>query len=369
MLRSVLFCLIVAIVNAEWVIDTSTQAGILVGVGIEGKQAAIAASSSDSEGARPQFYDGSKWTTNRNLGAGLLLDGKSAKSGALSAFSSLFSMYVSQDHGDTWSAAPGFGGPAQCVRTFGDSNLAAVGGFATKQGPVQGVAVSTDGNGADWKLINIPDASSCRYGAFPSEDTWYITAGMWNTSTEAKISVKHVENYHLNHAVKLGKGHVKDTPDTNTGWWGQIYKTTDAGSTWSTVFKSGPNDMYYFNAIDCSSDGMSCVAVAEGQGTLAFTTTDGGENWTKTYEGSTDISLMAVSFASDKEVWIAPAQQVGRQLATNFMYSADAGQTWTSKQTLDNCFALEVDFSKTDGSGATACLNSAGTAGAVAMYL
>ena len=103
---------------------------------------------------------------------------------------------------------------------------------------------------------------------------------------------------------------------------------------------------------------------------MAFTTSDGGENWTKTYEGPTDLSLMSVSFASDTEVWIAPAQQVSRgKLATNFMYSNDAGKTWTSKQLLENCFAIEVDFSKVDGSGAAACLNSQGTAGAVAMYL
>mgnify|MGYP006100275671 CR=1 FL=1 len=40
---------------AEWTIDTSTTSGIIVGVGAGSKSSAIAAASSDSQGAEVRF--------------------------------------------------------------------------------------------------------------------------------------------------------------------------------------------------------------------------------------------------------------------------------------------------------------------------
>lgn len=53
------------------------------------------------------------------------------------------------------------------------------------------------------------------------------------------------------------------TAAESSGWWGAISKTSDGGATWDVVFRSQPEDVYYFNGISCSSD-THCVAVAEG---------------------------------------------------------------------------------------------------------
>jgi hypothetical protein len=374
----VLAVILVATRATEWVIDPSTQAGCIVGVGAGDSKSAVAASDSDSEGARPQYWNGDKWETDRNLVAGIVMDGDIQ--GSLSAFTSFFSIYVSNDGGNTFASAGKFGGPSQSMTIFGNGKIAAVGSLTSAAtGSVQGLALSTDGKGKDWELINIDGAADVRYGAFPNDDTWFMTSGMWNSTDSAqvkKVEIPAIEHFDLSARVQIGKGGNPvrtNVKEGDNGWWGKIYKTTDAGKSFTEVYATGDDDEYYFNQVSCSSDAQSCVAVGEGKApsgepyAVALATNDGGKSWTKTWESTEAISMMSVRFNGDSEVWIAPAVSAGRgQLGTQFMVSSDGGQTWTAKQTLDNCFAISMDFA--DGVGVCACLNSSGTAGALAMY-
>ena len=43
-----------------------------------------------------------------------------------------------------------------------------------------GVLYTADG--MNWETSEIDGGESIRYGAYPSEKTWFVTAGMWDTS-------------------------------------------------------------------------------------------------------------------------------------------------------------------------------------------
>ena len=87
-----------------------------------------------------------------------------------------------------------------------------------------------------------------------------------------------------------------------------MYKTDDAGKSWTTVFESPPASLYYFNGISCF-DAYTCSVVGEGETaegeylTNAFTTADGGKSWSQSHT-STDVSSMGVSFVSKSEAWM-----------------------------------------------------------------
>lgn len=92
---------------------------------------------------------------------------------------------------------------------------------------------------------------------------------MWGDSSveqNEKKSISPMLSVSKSGSVTLQRERVMsgdNSTSTESGWWGAISKTTDGGATWSTVFHSEPTDVYYFNAISCSSE-THCVAVAEG---------------------------------------------------------------------------------------------------------
>ena len=99
-----------------------------------------------------------------------------------------------------------------------------------------------------------------------------MTSGFWGDSVEqgTLTAVKGKKTHNLTSKLTVGlDGNMKINNTTKTeggsvsGYWGAISKTEDGGVTWEIVFHSEPDDLYYFNAISCSSD-KHCVAVAEG---------------------------------------------------------------------------------------------------------
>lgn len=159
---------------------------------------------------------------------------------------------------------------------------------------------------------------------------------------------------------------------TESGWWGTISKTTDGGATWETVFESAPSDTFYFNSIACSSD-SHCVAVTEGADYVsdckAFVTFDGGSTWTNSLEGAVpadSVSLMGASWSSETDGWLAGTAKDGRVLSGLFYRTTDGGKTYSVEQTLDDCFAMDLDFA--GEFGLASCASSSGSSANVATY-
>jgi hypothetical protein len=321
-------------------------------------------------------YKEGKWT-KKQVQAGMLLDTAITPSGNTIA-TSVWTVFLSNDHGETYTAVEGLGGACQSANVWGDNkeNFALVGSWAVKNEgdkvptSVSGVAYSTD-SGKTWAVSSSVPPGMARYGAFPSANTWYVSSGMWGES-----SLKNTNNkakYALSERFELGAtNELKASGNTSeTGWFGAVSKTTDGGKTWTQVFQTDlEKDTLYFNGISCSSE-SHCAVVAEGydeQGnykTVGYVTFDGGLTWTASLS-TADVGLMQIKFTSELEGWAAGTSKQGRNLYGQFYHTTDGGKTWALQQSLQNCFAIDMDFAV--NRGYAACSSSSGSSCSVAVY-
>ena len=85
-------------------------------------------------------------------------------------------------------------------------------------------------------------APDVRYASYPTATTWYVTTGMWNSSTmentaSRKSSTRLSAHVSVGSDVAIHYAKNKETEDaSNEGWWGQVAKTNDASQTWELVF-------------------------------------------------------------------------------------------------------------------------------------
>lgn len=258
--------------------------------------------------------------------------------------------------------------------------------------PVNGVAYSTD-SGATFQVSSNIQDGDCRYGAFPSESTWYVSQGMWpmddvefskgdyfQFSSHMKLhrengNVKMQDSLAVKYPNKAGVSNtaVNTAVNTTTGWWGGVSKTADGGKTWKQVYLTDPeNDYVYFNQIACFTVD-NCMVVAEGTNanneyvTAAYVTFDGGASWDKTFESTAVASMMSAVVTSETEGWIAGMQPEDLRTKDGLFYkTTDGGKTFTLTQSLPNCMPIDMDFG--DKTGAAACISSSGSSSSVAHY-
>ena len=291
---------------------------------------------------------------------------------AITVASTFAGLTVSSDQGKTWAMVPDILGMSQSVNPMGANGFGAAGQWSTGyKGGFGGVLYSADGE--SWEYSKIDGGNSIRYGAYPSENTWFVTAGLWDTSdasvSNSTITALSTEGSHaLSSRLHMGKrSSLKLKDGEEQGWWGKIWKTSDGGKSWSNVFKTPVEDQYYFNAISCGSE-SNCIAVGEGiQGTspyaVALMTKDGGATWTKTFESTEVASLMAAVMTSETEGWIAP---LAESFSTDFYHTTDGGATWTNDQSLKGCFSTYLDAR--EGLTLSTCLNKSGSKASVVFY-
>ena len=328
----------------KWTIDSSSQATTVVGVGTYARDGSIAAAGANDVGGFVESYNGTKW--NRSpVQAGLLIDAAISKSGAAVAVSML-QVFVSQD-GKTFSTAQGVEGISQASYIYGDNkdSFALVGTWIVKgtkvPTSVSGVATSRD-KGLTWEVSNPVPVGSVRYGAFPSEQTWYISSGMWGEdpvpevrkfSSRLSIDSK-TSQFVINNEPSKLKSKSASEP---TGWFGAVSKTTDGGKTWTQVFSSNlETDWYYFNGIACSNENH-CTVVGEGDNAdgsyvnVVYTTFDGGATWERVMS-TNDDSMTAVDYINDNEGWIAGTRKEGRNVYGVFYRTMDGGKTFVETE-------------------------------------
>lgn len=291
---------------------------------------------------------------------------------------STWNVFVSNDNGQTYTAADGIGGVCQSVNTWGANkeNFGLVGTWAVTQPgskiPVSssGVAYSTDA-GKTWSLSAAVPSGDARYGAFPSDNTWYVASGQWDDSSES-LQGKHA----FTSRFSVGKGgsmsftQSKNVNVTGSQWFGAVSKTTDGGKTWTEVYRTSPDEALYFNGISCSSD-SHCAVVAEGEDeagnpkTVGYVTFDGGVTWTASLV-TADQSLIQVKLLNELEGWASGTIKQGRSYYGQFYHTLDGGKTWSVGQSLNNCMAVDLDFA--ENVGYAACVSSSGASCSVAIY-
>jgi len=298
---------------------------------------------------------GSKWTTGNftSTAPHLILQGAAAHSAKSAAFTGIFDMaYTTDGYNVKDGVGPGLFNQGTGISTFKEPlKFGAVGAFG--KGP--GVAVSTTG-GVLWKGYSLNstglDATyEPRWGAFPSDTSWYVTMGSFPESDDdgqapakdddfpATMGGK-AEDWELTHRKSAGlsiwthkrtgerKLRLKHGPLGEHGQFeGAIVKTSDGGSTWTVQYQNAGT--YYFNEIDCA-DETNCAAVAEGSdGGHIFTTNDGGTTWTQT-NFLTGAQCSSVKAISATEYWAACGVPVSQfDLEAHFFHSTDTGKSWS----------------------------------------
>lgn len=370
--------------GAQWTLDPTTSATYLMGVGAAGAKNAVGAAAVNGIGCFVEHYDGNTWAKTK-ISSLMSLDAAVLPSGA-TVSTGTSQVLVSVD-GKNYTAVEGLVGACQSANVYGSNrDKFALAGSWVVPDPVTGRPVSNYGvatsadEGKTFTLSATVPAGAVRYGAFPSESTWFIASGMWGADpTVSSPSGATLLSRRM--AVDPSKGTydfngVNSSPKKKlstgeTGWFGAVSKTTDGGKTWSKVFETNLfEDYLYFNAISCASE-QNCVVIAEGDDstgayrTAAYTTFDGGNTWDKTFESSELVSLMGFKFASPDEGWMLGTAKVGRMLTGKFFRTTDGGKTFELYQSLDNCLGTDVDFA--EGAGFAACCSSSGTSCSVAL--
>lgn len=360
--------------SAQWTLDTESTATVLVGVGAAKSDLAVAAASDNGVGAFVEKYRGIERWSKAKIQAGLLLDGAITTDGKAITLG-IFKLYYSNDSAESFYALEGLRGASLSVNVFGDkkNKFAAAGTWFNDNSTKSIVGVAYSDEVGKFSVSSPIDTIYPRYGAYPSDNVWYVSCGTWGedpTTSDLSGRIKFGPNNRITR--KTSRVHVKETEATETGWFGSVYKTADGGKTWKQVLLTDlTTDYIYFNGISCSTE-LNCVVVGEGDEptsggslTVAYTTTDGGETWQKSFS-SNDFGLMAAKFVSETDVWIAGTGLSGRHVMGQFYYSSDSGTTFTLVQSLDNCYVLDIDFA--DGVGFASCSSSSGSTTTVAIY-
>jgi photosystem II stability/assembly factor-like uncharacterized protein len=270
----------------------------------------------------------------------LLMDGScSGKNGVVGG---MMDTQFSNDKWATWTASNGSKFISQSAGTiFGKQDNTFFGLAGNDVFGHNGVAISLDG-GNTFKFNNVSQlVTDSRYGAFPSRNVWYLSAGMWGSDATPKDeSVAHELSAHINVAKNGKKTFSKRVLAPTPGWIAQIVTTKDGGKTWTSSFVDEGN--MYFNGISCGSE-TSCCASADGvAGSYIYCTSD-GKTWTqKLFNAGSANSLMAMDAVSATEYW-AGGGEMDRNFLGVFYHSTDGGNTWTN-QTIKNIYVDDIDF-------------------------
>jgi hypothetical protein len=251
-------------------------------------------------------------------------------------------------------------GSSQSIEPYLEDGFAATGTWYGRLQPgvwKNGVAVSAGqvDNGLGGKEhrfqyydigLDYEQGYEARYGAFPSQNTWYVTSGTWPNSKARRDALRLSQRVRVVVPTQTNANpEVRFVSAQNLlrGYVGAISKTTDGGVTWTKVFDS--NGQYYFNQISCVNDN-NCFAVGEnGKMATVLKTTNGGAAWTPVLTLNGPNSLHAVNMLSTSEIFVSGgtvSSGANKELVGLYYRSTDGGATW-AKSTF-NGYGWDMDF-------------------------
>jgi len=262
----------------------------------------------------------------------------------------VFNELYSKDDGRTFNDSLG-GGHSQSIRYIATDNDGERFGCANSFFGYGGAAITHDG-GVLFEQRPAPELFTfARYGAYPSENTWYITAGEFPQQEQDddqddlpaalrarlpgdKMAARGRKSVFQDEFGRWRKDIGAHRLQNTTGSYkAQLIKTVDGGKTWKTQFAQ--NDTFYFNGIDCTSE-THCCAVGESMdlpfdGAGIWCTHD-GETWNRTfYSQDSNIggfSLIDIRFANENLGWAVGGELGELAPKAYFVETRDGGKTW-----------------------------------------
>jgi hypothetical protein len=249
-------------------------------------------------------------------------------------------------------------GGGQSIEAFGTKSYAVVG--------ENQVAISTDSGilFEDKKLTGVDTKTfPGRYGSYPSDSVIYVSAGQFPTTEDAKdsdyeIVFRRTERHEIRRNTTTGELYthwynMDDLKNFKDGQYtGAIFKSTDGGSSWTTVFSNTGN--YYFNDIHCY-DETHCVAVAVAHNTASpgahiFTTVDGNTFFPSHFEAG-EVSFSGARFVSSNEAFVTGSDLSKSIHRGIFLQSLNGAFNWThhdSEASMIGQDLLDLDCSAAD---------------------
>jgi len=220
--------------------------------------------------------------------------------------------------------------------------------FVGDFGDDRGVSFSVD-NGFTWRRSNAPCRPfpiQCRYGSFVNQQTWYVSGGNFprNLDTTAENVTYHSEHFAYSterSKVRVYHGLFKSQAPSLNDYTAYVWKTSDGGQTWSTVF-SAIEQGYYMNGMDCSSN-TRCWAAGDGRpfGSLIVATRDGGASWSRQLVLPPGTSMSSLVMLDDNEGWACGANLNTGQAT---FYRTLNGQTWTLHSSVPGFSCSSLNF-------------------------
>merc|ERR1719183_591857 len=276
----------------------------------------------------------------------------------------LFQSQWSIDGGKSWKETLAELGPIQDIAVSNNRKFyAAVAG--------KGVHISKD-FGATFKSYKVPQNDTyqivTKFGAFPSDDVWYLTAGTAPSlaptqppnfipgyDREEKDEFAYLDEYHhlSHHLAVTPSGNVrllnadelaaKECPYPKDCYAARMWKTSDAGQTWELQYSD--DGRFYFNDVDCCSEDV-CYAVGEGfpqqknkgagstdPAAWIFKTED-GKTWKNVLKTNFDVNSSVQSIMSVKclnngqEAWASGGNMIQHGFGV-WWHTANGGGNWT----------------------------------------
>ncbi len=165
-----------------------------------------------------------------------------------------------------------------------------------------------------------------------NHNTWYagaVSGGIWKTTdagtTWTNLTPEILPNIGITAMAMAESNHdviYAGTGETYSVQGDGIFKTTDRGQTWQHLENTAANrDFLYVYRLIVDPDDENMVIAATGRG--IFKTTDGGENWTKVYNSQYSYVECIVADPSNFSIQYAGINGEGVYKST------DAGDTWT----------------------------------------
>lgn len=298
-------------------------------------------------GAYTRNSTGASWNnvvTATSLGSlvntGSLITGVSEIQIAKSSTSTFYMMWrgfvlLSTNKGGSWT-------DTGLSQTTNDANAPNSGSM----GPL----IAVDPSNPDVVLAGSPGAGGSN-GLYITSNGTHTPSATWNlisSGSVAKSSSYFLVAFDPSSAVTGGKTQGIYACSNGTG----CYKSTDGGTTWSSIVASGPTAMQ--------------VLFVDKFGVVWVTDNSTGGIWQ--YKSGSWSHLITGSFYGGVAVDPSSASQGASHVYaveyTGFVnYSADGGSTWSGKSTSGSCSTSDIPWLATAcGTGATLYLNAGGNA-------
>lgn len=201
------------------------------------------------------------------------------------------------------------------------------------------IASSTDG-GSNWAPVTFPDITSLNSIAFATPNI-AVVSGTKSTILRSTDGGNNWTPIKIDATVEAGLGRIMFTSPTVGYMMGistavgvryLVYKTTDAGLTWSKVLDGGPGtNGPTYQSMDFVSSEIGYVT-GRHNGKAIYKTTDGGAHWTRIYDpqdGDAMTVLAGVDFMTEQLGYVCGSDG-------SIMKTVDGGQNWTQENSSTN---------------------------------